>query len=238
MSEYPRAILGAGKQAGHVLCLLEWMGLPWSECLLFDDCYATTTQGTRNVRVSGTLDDGIHQCREQSLPAIVALGSRCAAARYLTYQKAVRAGINLVNVIHHSCAIAPTATIGRNILMMPGCVIGPGTSLGPLCCLFSNVTIEHDCRVGENVTMGPGTTLSGIVTVGTHSFLGAGVVCAPEITIYERCLLGAGAVAVSDMPSDTVCFGVPARARRPVKPGDDVPLESQLLDLTSRDFVS
>ena len=226
MGEYPRAILGGGKQAAHVLCLLEWMGLPWKECLLFDDCYGNIKTGARNLAIAGSLGDGIRACSGQNLAAIVALGSKHAAVRYLTYQRAVRAGISLVSVIHPSCVIAPTATIGANVVMMPGCIVGPGASLGNLCCLFSHVTVEHDCNIGDNVTMGPASTLSGFVKVGAHCFLGAGVICAPEVTIHERCLLGAGAVAVSDTPPDTVCVGVPAHVTRRVVSGDDVPVET------------
>jgi len=236
MDESPRAIFGAGKQAGNVLSLLEWMGLPWRDCLLFDDSYGNVKHGARHLPVAGSLQDGIRVCRAQKLAAMVALGSKCAAVRYLIFQKAARAGVNLVSVIHPSSVIAPTATIGPNAVIMPGCVIGPGSSVGALCCLFSSVTLEHDCTVGENVTMGPGVSLSGFVKVGAHCFLGTGVVCAPEVTIHERCQVGAGTVVVCDLPSASVCYGVPGRVRRPVESGDDVPLEAQLQDQCTQDL--
>jgi len=228
MEECPRAILGGGKQAEHVLRLLEWMGLPWNDCLLFDDRYRQARQGTQGRSIAGTLDDGIRLCCENGLPAIVALGSLVAAVRYATFQKAVKAGVRLVSLIHPSCVLAPTASIGRNVVMMPGCVVGPGTEVGSLCCFFSNVTVEHDCRVSDNVVVGPGSALSGSVRIGAHCFLGTGVVCAPEVTIHDRTLVGSGAVVVSELPSGNVCYGVPARAKREVRLGDEVPTESQL----------
>jgi sugar O-acyltransferase (sialic acid O-acetyltransferase NeuD family) len=232
MEDYPRAILGAGKQAGHILCLLEWMGLPWRDCLLFDDQCERQKNGARDLPIAGTLENGIEHCRQQQLPAIVAIGSRYACERYLLFQKAERFGVSLVNLIHPSCEIAPTAVIGKNVVMMPKCVVSPGTSIGSLSCFFSNVTMEHDCSVGENVSMGPGCTLSGFVRVGDHCFLGAGVVCAPKVSIGCGTLVGAGAVVVHGMRSGVVCAGNPAKEMREARMGDDVPTQAQLQEFS------
>ncbi len=231
MADYPRAIFGAGKQAGHILFLLEWMGLPWKDCLLFDDAYPQRQSGARDLPIAGTLQSGIDHCLKNRISAIVALGTRVAAIRYQVFQMARSAGIELVNLIHPSCLIAPTAKIGQNVVMMPNCVICPGTVIGSLACLFSSVTIEHDCKIGDAVVIGPGTTLSSFVSVGDHSFLGTRVVCSPEVNIGWAAVIGAGAVVVSDMPAGKVCFGMPARAQRAVKDGDDAPTSVQLKKL-------
>src|SRR5579862_6255841 len=228
MEEYPQAILGAGKQAAHVLHLMEAMGLPWKDCSLFDNRYK---QGARDQPIVGTMDDGIRLCSERQLSAIVALGSRAAAARYSIFQQAVRAGVHLVSLIHPSCVIAPSASIGQNVVMMPGCVVGPVAEVGSLCCFFSNVTVEHDCTILDNVVLGPGVALSGDVKIGAHCFLGTGAVCSTNVQIQDRVLVGAGAVVVSNQPSGSVCSGVPARTMRNVREGDDVPTEAQLKDL-------
>ena len=230
MEKYPRVILGAGKQADNVLRLLDWMGLPWGDVVLFDDRYSQTRQGAQNLPIMGTLEDGIQFCCKEQFSAIVALGSLAAAARYAAFKRAVNAGVQIVSLIHPSCAIAPSAAIGRNVVLMPGCVVGPGAEVGSLCCFYSNVTVEHDCRIGENVMMGPGVTLASSVQIGAHCFLGAGVVSTPGVTIGERALVGAGGVVASDLPSGCVCYGVPARAMREVAPGDDVPTQDQLIE--------
>ncbi len=231
MEEYPQAILGAGKQAGHVLHLMEAMGLPWKDCSLFDDRYNHSKQGARDRPIVGTMADGIRLCSERQLPAIVALGSTVAAARYAIFQRAVRAGVSLVSLVHPSCVIAPSASMGRNVVMMPGCVVGPVAEVGSLSCFFSNVTVEHDCKILDNVVLGPGVALSSYVQIGAHCFLGTGAICVPEVQIQDRVLVGAGAVVLSNQPAGSVCFGVPARTIRTVRVGDDVPTEAQLRDL-------
>ena len=109
MEKYPQVILGAGRQAAHILNLLEWMDLPWSKCLLFDDGIAQSQVGARGLTVQGKLDTGIRLCLEKKMTAMVALGSRVAADRYTVFERARVAGVELVNLIHASCEIAPSA---------------------------------------------------------------------------------------------------------------------------------
>lgn len=219
----PRVLFGAGRQAGHALNLMEAMGAPWQEVVLFDDAHPQLRTGARGRPVLGTLEQGVEYCVQQHAPALVALGSRAGARRYAIFRALVGRGVELANLVHPSCHIAPSARLGVNVIMMPGCVIAADTTIGSLCCLFSSVTLEHDVTVGENVVFGPGAVASGFVRIGRHSFVGAGAVCAPDVTLGERALIGAGAVIVADVAPGTVSIGVPARFQRAVAEGDDAP---------------
>ncbi len=219
----PRVLFGAGRQAGHVLNLLESLGGPWQDVVLFDDAHPQLRIGPRDRPVLGTIDQGIEYCARERAPALVALGSKAGARRYATYRALTRRNVELTNLVHPSCHIAPGARLGVNVIMMPGCVVAADVTIGSLCCLFASVTIEHDVTVGENVVFGPGVVASGHVRIGRHSFLGAGAVCAPEVALGERALVGAGAVVVADVAAGSVSIGVPARFHRAVAEGDDAP---------------
>lgn len=224
----PRVLLGAGRQAGHILNLMEGMGLAWDEVELFDDAYPQLRLGPRERPVCGNLEAGVAYCMRARLPAAVALGSKVAALRYAMYRKLDGAGVSLPNLIHPSAVVAPSARLGRNVIVMPGCVIGPHVTLGSICCLFSGVIIEHDAAIGENVVFGPGSAVSGYVTIGRHAFLGTGSVCAPDVRVGERALVGAGAVVVDDIPAGVIAIGVPARVHREVGPDCDAPTQAAL----------
>lgn len=227
----PKVLFGAGRQAAHVMDLMEWMGLPWQEVVLFDDAFPQQQMGPRNRPILGALESGIAYCVDNALPAMVAMGSRTAAVRYAMYMKLREAGVPLASLVHPSCLIAPTAILGCNVIIMPGCVIGAQVTIGSMCCLFSNVTLEHNARIGDNVVFGPGVVVSGDVKIGKHAFVGAGVVCAPEVSIGERALIAAGAVVVSNVPSGVIAMGVPARVHREAPAGSDVPTLDELLNL-------
>ena len=49
------------------------------------------------------------------------------------------------------------------------------------------------------------------VSIGDHCFIGSHAVILKGVTIGNACVVGAGAVVTSDVPSNTIVAGVPAR---------------------------
>ncbi|MGI9102751.1 MAG: acetyltransferase [Terriglobales bacterium] len=216
------AIFGARRQCTHVLNLLEWSGQGVQDILLFDNAYPDI-QGPRGIEVLGKVPEGMDRCVRQSISGLVAMGSRAAAPRYSIYREAKAAGVKMASVTY-DCRIAPSVTMGDNLIMMPGTTIGPGVRIGSVVMMFSHVVVEHDCKIEDNVTFGPGVVVAGDVTIRRHVFLGAGCVLKPGVTIGEGCLIGTGSVVCSDTPPGWVMAGVPARPLRAVREGDDAPI--------------
>ncbi len=52
---------------------------------------------------------------------------------------------------------------------------------------------------------------SGAVKIGNNVFIGVGVVILKGVTIGDNCIIGAGAIVTSDIPSNSVAVGNPAR---------------------------
>jgi sugar O-acyltransferase (sialic acid O-acetyltransferase NeuD family) len=77
-----------------------------------------------------------------------------------------------------------------------------------------NSTVGHDSRIGSYVTLSPLVALSGDVRVEDAAFLGTGSSVNQGLTLHERCVVGAGAAVVRDVPHGATVVGVPARARR------------------------
>ena len=74
--------------------------------------------------------------------------------------------------------------------------------------------ITHDGAVWVFRDEYPEAELFGPITVGNNVFLGAGVRILPGVTIGDNVIIGAGAVVVSDIPSDCVAVGLPAKPIR------------------------
>jgi serine O-acetyltransferase len=129
--------------------------------------------------------------------------------------------------------IHPGATIG------PGLVIdhGMGTVIGETAEIGANVTLYH------NVTLG-GVSLQKAKrhpTVEDQVVIGAGAQILGPICIGARSRIGANAVVVKDVPSDSVVVGVPGRVRSRggvrLEESRDVDLQHNVLHDTTMEML-
>jgi serine O-acetyltransferase len=91
--------------------------------------------------------------------------------------------------IHLHCQIAG----GLRLPHPTGIIIHPGSTIGPNCMIFHQVT------------------LAGPVTLGGHVDIGAGAKILNGVTIGDHVTIGANAVVTTDVPSGVTVAGVPAR---------------------------
>ncbi len=88
---------------------------------------------------------------------------------------------------------------GGLILMHPnGVVIFPGSSIGPNCLIFQQVTI------------GTGGPKSGAPVLGGNVCVGAGAKILGGVKVGDHALIGANAVVLQDVPQGATAVGVPA----------------------------
>ncbi len=111
--------------------------------------------------------------------------------------------------LYYSCDIYPT------------CKIGEGTTFfhqGLGCVLHERVQIGNNCKIYQNVTFGgngkenqpfPGAP---ILEDGVVVYTGACVL--GPVRIGENAIIGANAVVISDVPSNSIAVGVPAKIKR------------------------
>ena len=88
------------------------------------------------------------------------------------------------------------------------------------------ITIGDDVQIGPNVQLltpthpleaGPRRAKwegARPITIGNNVWLGGGVIVCPGVTIGDDCVVGAGAVVVSDLPANALAVGNPARVIR------------------------
>lgn len=84
------------------------------------------------------------------------------------------------------------------------------------------VVIGETTEIGDDVTLYQGVTLGGTgkdvgkrhPTIGNNVMVGAGAKVLGPITIHDNCRVAAGAVVLTDIPSDSTAVGVPARVVR------------------------
>jgi serine O-acetyltransferase len=103
------------------------------------------------------------------------------------------------------------------IVIYPDAVIGPGLIIAhPQCVVIGSAKIGSNCCVHQGVTIGPryGEDAEPLANprIGDNVTIYAGAKILGNITIGNNVVIGANAVVLTDMPSDTVGVGIPARA--------------------------
>lgn len=107
--------------------------------------------------------------------------------------------------IHASVQLSDTVVICAGTSLTVDIQIGYGTMLNLHC------TVGHDTVIGAFCTCSPGVHLSGNVTVENEVECGTNSSVIPKVTLGERCVLGAGAVAVKSIRPGVVAVGIPAK---------------------------
>lgn len=150
--------------------------------------------------------------KEQGLSQLfVAIGDN--RLREKLGRKAQGLGFVLVNAIHPSAVISPSAKLGQGVAVMAGVAINADTDVGDLAIINTGAVVDHDGRLGVACHLGPAAALAGSVTVGDRAFLGVGARVIPGVTIGADTTVGAGGVVVRDLPDGVLAIGVPAKIK-------------------------
>jgi len=155
-------------------------------------------------------DENLADLRSKGYSRVfVAVGNNVLRTRLS--ESVITMGYEMVNAIHPSAVISPSATLGYGIAIMAGVIINANVSVGSLSIINTGAVIEHGCKIGRSVHVAPLSALAGNVSVGEMSNLGIGSRAIPGVSIGRHVTLGAGAVVIGDIADGLTCVGMPAR---------------------------
>ncbi|MBA3612978.1 MAG: serine acetyltransferase [Nitrospirales bacterium] len=104
-----------------------------------------------------------------------------------------------------ACWLPHTADIGRRV------VLGYG-GLGIV--IHGEAHVGDDVHIDQCVTIGGNGTRFGVPTIGNGVYIGAGAKILGPVVIGNDAVVGANAVVVTDIPSNCLAVGVPAKVIR------------------------
>jgi len=114
--------------------------------------------------------------------------------------------------IHPSAIISPLHTsIGEGSIIAVSAVVNPFASVGKHCIINSCSLVEHDNVIGDYVHLSSGAKCAGMVEIGKATWVGVGACIKDHTSICSHCMIGAGAVVVSDIAQSGTYVGVPAK---------------------------
>ena len=117
--------------------------------------------------------------------------------------------------------ISPYANIGsienkisEEINIMTGSIVTSQCTIEKGVLINLNCTIGHNTFVGKYTEICPGVCISGSCHIEEGVFIGTGAILLPKIRIGKGAIIAAGAIVTSDVSSNTMVAGNPAKFKK------------------------
>ena len=167
--------------------------------------HGTTVDG---LTVLGGMEQLARLRQDEINSVIVAIGDcheRVKIAESLTQQD-----MNLVSAIHPLASIAPSADLGRHLIIGARVMICVHAQIANHCVLSAGAIVEHDNRLECGVFLHPAARLAGGVSVGAYGVLGIGSCVIPYRKVGEDARVEPGSVVIRDVLAGMTVGGAPA----------------------------
>jgi sugar O-acyltransferase (sialic acid O-acetyltransferase NeuD family) len=207
----PLAIFGAGGLGREVLVLVHQINAQqptWQLIGFYDDAQpgADLLHGLPYLGSTADLN-----AVSTPLHVVVAVGnsqSRAAVVAQLTSPH-----LSFATLIHPGVACAPyqSLQIGAGCIISQGCILTVDIKLGQHVLLNLGCTIGHDAVLEDFCSLMPHANVGGAAHLETAVYLGTNATVINHVRVGARTIVGAGAVAVRDLPADCTAVGVPAQ---------------------------
>lgn len=201
-------IIGAGGHGAVVLDIIQAAGI-YRPIGFIDADPAQAGKMIGGVPVLGPMNL-LPKLKRKPRFAIVAIGDNRARVSYAAKLK--QAGFELVNAIHPTAHVSPSAIVGCNLVMAAGAIVSASARIGDSVLINTGAIIDHECEIGDGAHLGPGSKLAGRVRVAAGAFVGIGACVIQCLRIGEDAIVGAGAVVICDVADRDTVIGVPARS--------------------------
>lgn len=110
--------------------------------------------------------------------------------------------------------IHPTSTIYGNVgegsVIAPNVTVAPSASIGKHVLLNYGATCGHELTIGELSVIGPNAAIGGGCRLGHAVYVGSGAMIKEDTSVGDNSIIGMGAVVLNHIPDDHVAIGNPA----------------------------
>jgi len=145
--------------------------------------------------------------------------------------------IRHIRLLFHHIKLGNKFSYGRNVFFGRNCYMAPPVyvRLGNDVAVGSNFHLETNLEVGNEVLFSSHVSIIGndhriddkehsvfwagrlppsTVVIEGDNLIGHGTIIIGNVRIGRGCIVGAGSIVTKDLPSNMICFGVPARPVR------------------------
>ncbi|GGG52927.1 acetyltransferase [Hymenobacter glacieicola] len=212
LTQLPRlAIVGAGGLGREVLVLARQINAAvprWRLIGFFDD-RAPATPSVHGLPYLGTI--AALNAEPEPLQVVVAVGnsrSRAAVVARLTSPT-----LTFPTLIHPGVALEAEqqVQVGAGCIISQGCILTCDIVLGRHVLLNLGCTVGHDAVMEDFCSLMPHANVGGEAHLATGVYLGTNATVINQVRVGNNAIIGAGAVAVRDVPGNCTAVGVPAQ---------------------------
>ena len=151
---------------------------------------------------------------------VIAVGDNFKRAELSKHIRSLRNNFEFVTVVHPSSSIGSGVKLGVGTVVMGQVAINADSAVGEHCIVNTSSSVDHDCRLADYASIAPGAVLGGNVNVGLAAAVSIGAVVKHGCKIGDYSVLGAGATLLSDLESNVIAYGTPAKFVRTRQFGD------------------
>lgn len=208
----PLVIFGAGGLGREVLLLVRQLNdaRPTWDVRGFYDDQPPAAAGVAGLPYLGTSAD----LNATTAPVAVAVAVGSSASRAAVVARLTSPLLSFPTLVHPGAILQPyqNITLGEGCIVQRGCLLTCDISLGRFVLLNLACTVGHDAVLSDFCSLMPHANVSGAAFLEAGAYLGTSATVIPGVRIGAHSILGAGAVAVRDVPAYCTAVGVPARA--------------------------
>lgn len=176
----------------------------WRSIAFLDD--DESIQSSMGIEVIGSSKEAFAHVDDAEI--FVGIGNN--AIRKKIQERLEAEGASIPTLIHPNAILGKQVEIDFGTVIMAGVVINCSTKIGKGCIINTGATIDHDNIIENFVHVSPGVHIAGSVRVGEGTWLGIGSSIINNVNITSDCLVGAGAVVISNIVETGIYVGVPA----------------------------
>lgn len=120
--------------------------------------------------------------------------------------------VKFATLIDPSVLASSSVVVGAGSIICAGTILTVDITIGKHVIINLDCTVGHDAEIEDFVTIYPSVNVSGCSVVEQGAELGTGAQIIQGKRIGKGVILGAGAVAVRDLPDRCTAVGMPAKA--------------------------
>jgi len=212
-------IFGASGHGSVILDCIEKSGE--YNVIGFIDSYKPKGKRINGYQILGTESNLPELVERYSIHGgIVAIGDNWIRKKVVDRIHKILPEFNFISVIHPTATVGKDVHIGKGTVLMPGAVVNANSSVGDYCIVNTNSSLGHDGKMETFSSLASGVCLGGNCYLGRFSAISLGAKVIENITVFEHTVVGAGSLVLSDLPSNVVAYGSPAKVIRKRRVGE------------------